>query len=80
MRCQLCLQGLVSALQNTAQAPVQTLRPCVKVDIPTYMGYHDCKTANEYLDWLFHYQQATGLSDAELFERIVLMSLTEQAA
>ncbi|KAH8033707.1 hypothetical protein HPB51_015543 [Rhipicephalus microplus] len=70
------LQSLASALQSTAQAPVQTVRPCVKVDIPTYSGYHDCKSANEYLDRFLHYQQATGLTDAELLERVVPVSLT----
>lgn len=74
------MQSLASALQNTAQAPVQNVRPRVKVDVPTYTGYHDCKSANEYLDRLLHYQQATGLSDAELLERVVPVSLTEQAA
>ncbi|KAH8019016.1 hypothetical protein HPB51_015642 [Rhipicephalus microplus] len=44
------MQSLASALQNTAHAPVQTVRPRAKVDIPTYMGYHDCHSANEYLD------------------------------
>ncbi|KAH7985668.1 hypothetical protein HPB51_026776 [Rhipicephalus microplus] len=74
------MQSLASAQQNTAQAPVQTVRPCVKVDMPTYKGCHDYMSANEYLDRLLHYQQATGLSDAEFLERVVPMSLTEQAA
>ncbi|KAH8024592.1 hypothetical protein HPB51_025627 [Rhipicephalus microplus] len=74
------MQSLANTLQNKAQALVQTVRPCVKADIPTYMGYHDCKSANEYLDRLPHYQQTTALSDAKLFERMVPMLLTEQAA
>ncbi|KAH8021839.1 hypothetical protein HPB51_018545 [Rhipicephalus microplus] len=71
--------SLASALQNTAQAPVQIVRPRVKVDIPTYTGYHDCKSANEYLDRLLHNQHAMELSVAKLLERVVPVSLTEQA-
>lgn len=54
------MQSLASTLQKTAQAPVQTVQPRGKVDIITYTGYHDCKSANKYLDRLLHYQQAMG--------------------
>ncbi|KAH6933434.1 hypothetical protein HPB50_014812 [Hyalomma asiaticum] len=65
----LVMQSLAGALQNNAQAAPQSARPCVKVDMPTYSGYHDSKSANEYLDRLLYYQQATGLTDAELLTR-----------
>lgn len=74
------MQSLASALQNTAQPPSQSAGPRVKVDMPTYSGYHDCRSANEYLDRLLYYQQAMGLPDAELLARVVPVSLTEQAA
>ncbi|KAH8019710.1 hypothetical protein HPB51_021032 [Rhipicephalus microplus] len=74
------MQSLATALQNTAQAPVQNVHPRVKVDMPTYTGYHYCKSSNEYLNRLLHYQQATGLSHAELFKRVVPVSLRDQAA
>ncbi|KAH6944196.1 hypothetical protein HPB50_002263 [Hyalomma asiaticum] len=75
----LVMQSLAGALQN-AQAAPQSVRPRVKLDMPSYSGYHDSKSANEYLDRLLHYQQATGLTDAELLARVVPVSLTEQAA
>ncbi|KAH6921288.1 hypothetical protein HPB50_027732 [Hyalomma asiaticum] len=74
------MQSLAGALQNNAQAAPQSARPRVKLDMPSYSGYHDSKSANEYLDRLVHYQQATGLTDAELLARVVPVSLTEQAA
>lgn len=74
------MQSLAGALQNTMRAPSQSERPRIKVDMPTYSGYHDRTSANEYLDRLQYYQQATGLSDAELLARVVPASLTEQAA
>ncbi|KAH8009045.1 hypothetical protein HPB51_009585 [Rhipicephalus microplus] len=74
------MQSLASALQNTEQAPVQTVRPRVKVDMATNTGYHDCKSVNEYLDRSLHYRQATGLSDAKLLRRMVPVSLTEQVS
>ncbi|KAH6921289.1 hypothetical protein HPB50_027733 [Hyalomma asiaticum] len=62
-------ESLAGALQNNAQAAPQSARPRVKLDMPSYSGYHDSKSANEYLDRLVHYQQATGLTDAELLAR-----------
>ncbi|KAH6925524.1 hypothetical protein HPB50_006527 [Hyalomma asiaticum] len=76
----LVMQSLAGALQYSAQAAPQSARPRVKLDMPSYSGYHDSKSANEYLDRLLHYQQATGLTDAELLARVVPVSLTEQAA
>ncbi|KAH6935357.1 hypothetical protein HPB50_005342 [Hyalomma asiaticum] len=76
----LVMQNLAGALQNNAQAAPQSARPRVKLDMPSYSGYHDSKSANEYLNRLLHYQQATGLTDAELLARAVPVSLTEQAA
>ncbi|KAH6945116.1 hypothetical protein HPB50_007289 [Hyalomma asiaticum] len=76
----LVMQSLAGALQNSVQAAPQSARPRVKLDMPSYSGYHDSKSANEYLDRLLHYQQATGLTDAELLTRVVPVSLTEQAA
>ncbi|KAH8039540.1 hypothetical protein HPB51_007442 [Rhipicephalus microplus] len=74
------MQGLANALQKITQAPVQTAGPLVKVGIPTYTGYLDCKSANEYLDRLLHYEEAKGLSDTELLDRMLAASLTKQAA
>ncbi|KAH6919548.1 hypothetical protein HPB50_029464 [Hyalomma asiaticum] len=62
------------------EAAPQRARPRVKVDMPIYSGYQDSKSTNEYLDRLLYYQQATGLSDAELIAHMVPVSLTEQAA
>lgn len=74
------MQNMASAMQTTLQAPARAERPRVKVDIPTYTGYHDRVSANEYLDRLQHYQRATGLGDAEILERIIPVSLTDKAA
>ncbi|KAH6947444.1 hypothetical protein HPB50_019033 [Hyalomma asiaticum] len=72
----LVMQSLAGALQNNAQAAPHSARPRVKLDMPSYSGYHDSKSANEYLDRLLYYQQATGLSDAELLARVVPVLLT----
>ncbi|KAH8038465.1 hypothetical protein HPB51_001638 [Rhipicephalus microplus] len=54
------MQSLASALPNTVQAPVQTVRPHVKVDINTCTGYHVCKSANEYLDQMLYCRRRRG--------------------
>ncbi|KAH6919465.1 hypothetical protein HPB50_029547 [Hyalomma asiaticum] len=40
-------ESLAGALQNNAQAAPQSARPRVKLDMPSYSGYHDSKSANE---------------------------------
>ncbi|KAH6927232.1 hypothetical protein HPB50_001108 [Hyalomma asiaticum] len=52
----------------------------VRMDLPTYSGYHDLVSANEYFDRMLTYQQAAGLSDGEVLERVVPVSLTDEAA
>lgn len=74
------IQSMAVVMQTTLQAPARAERPRVKVDVPTYTGYHDRVSANEYLDRLQQYQQAMGLGDAEILERIVPVSLTDKAA
>lgn len=48
--------------------------------MPTYGGYYDRKSANEYLNRLMHNQQATRLSNTELLARVIPDSQTEQVA
>lgn len=48
--------------------------------MPTCSGYHDRTDANEYLDRLLYYQQATGLADTELLACLVPVSQPEQTA
>lgn len=74
------VENMASVVMNSLQSPAQAGKPRVKVDIPKYSGYHDRASANDYLDQLQHYQQATGLTEAELLSRIVPVSLTDQAA
>lgn len=76
MRMIECLTGVV---QNTLTSS-SAAKPIVRMDLPTYSGYHDLVSANEYLDRMLTYQQATGLSDGEMLERVVPVSLTDQAA
>ncbi|KAH6938357.1 hypothetical protein HPB50_008863 [Hyalomma asiaticum] len=76
MRMIECLTGVV---QNTLTSG-SAAKSIVRMDLPTYSGYHDLVSANEYLDRMLTYQQATGLSDGEMLERVVPVSLTDQAA
>lgn len=70
------IETLTGVVQNTLLRPSTAARPSVKVDLPTYSGYHDTVSANDYLDRMLTYQQATGLSDGEMLERVVPVSLT----
>nr|XP_050024079.1 uncharacterized protein LOC126518279 [Dermacentor andersoni] len=75
------IERLTGAVQNTlltSAAAAARLR--VRVDLPTYSGYHDSVSVNEYLDRVLTYQRATGLSDGEILERVVPVSLTDHAA
>ncbi|KAH6933340.1 hypothetical protein HPB50_014354 [Hyalomma asiaticum] len=65
--------------QNTLTSS-SAVKSIVRMDLPTYSGYHDLVSANEYLDRMLTYQQATGLSDSEMLERLGPVSLTDQAA
>ncbi|XP_072145668.1 uncharacterized protein [Dermacentor andersoni] len=74
------IERLTGAVQNTLLTSAAAARPRVRVDLPTYSGYHDSVSVNEYLDRVLTYQRATGLSDGEILERIVPVSLTDHAA
>lgn len=74
------IESLSGVVQNTLLTSAAAARPRVRVDLPTYSGYHDSVSANEYLDRMLTYQQATGLSDGEMLERVVPVSLTDHAA
>ncbi|KAH6940246.1 hypothetical protein HPB50_026442 [Hyalomma asiaticum] len=76
MRMIECLTGVV---QNTLTSS-SAAKSMIRMDLPTYSGYPDLVSANEYLDRMLTYQQATGLSDGEMLERVVPVSLTDQAA
>ncbi|XP_077511929.1 uncharacterized protein LOC144122353 [Amblyomma americanum] len=74
------IESLTGIVQNNLQTPAAVARPRLHVDLPSYGGYHDLVSANEYLDRMLNYQQATGLTDGEVLARIVPVSLTDQAA
>ncbi|XP_077517872.1 uncharacterized protein LOC144128380 [Amblyomma americanum] len=71
---------LTGIVQNNLLTPAPVARPRLRVDLPSYGGYHDHVSANEYLDRMLNYQQATGLTDDEVLARVVPVSLTDQAA
>ncbi|XP_077524728.1 uncharacterized protein LOC144136105 [Amblyomma americanum] len=73
-------ESLTGIVQNNLQTPAAVARPRLRVDLPSYGGYHDPVSANEYLDRMLNYQQATGLTDGEVLVRVVPVSLTDQAA
>ncbi|CAN7945427.1 unnamed protein product [Ixodes hexagonus] len=66
-------------MHSVLQAP-RALRPPVRVPIPKYKGYGDSVSANDFLDALLHYQQATGMVDQEILGRVLPIALTDQAA
>lgn len=74
------IENLAGIVQNSLQNPAQADKPRVKVDMPKYSGCHDNVSANDYLDRLKHYQQAMRLTVAEILDRKVPISLTDQAA
>lgn len=74
------IESLTGVVQNTLQTSASAARPRLRVEIPSYSGYHDRVSANEYLDRMLTYQQATGLTDGEILARVVPVSLTDQAA
>ncbi|KAG0430008.1 hypothetical protein HPB47_023092 [Ixodes persulcatus] len=65
------IESLTGALQTAVRPPPPT-RPPVRISIPTYRGYGDRD--------LQKYQQAMGMSDHEILERIFPISLVDQAA
>ncbi|KAG0426993.1 hypothetical protein HPB47_025937 [Ixodes persulcatus] len=58
----------------------EALRPPVRAPIPKYKGYGDSISANDFLEDLLHYQQATGMVDQEVLGRVLPVALTDQAA
>ncbi|KAG0442974.1 hypothetical protein HPB47_015423, partial [Ixodes persulcatus] len=73
------IESLTGALQTAVRPPPPT-RPPVRIPIPTYRGYGDRVSATDFLENLKKYQQAMGMSDHEILERILPISLVDQAA
>ncbi|CAN7952207.1 unnamed protein product, partial [Ixodes pacificus] len=73
------IESLTGALQTATRPPPPT-RPPVRIPIPTYRGYGDRVSATDFLEDLKSYQQAMGMSDNEILERILPISLVDQAA
>lgn len=73
------IESLTGALQTTALAP-QAHRPPVRIPVPTYRGYADRASATDFLEELRKYQRAMGMTDREILERILPISLVDEAA
>ncbi|KAG0444578.1 hypothetical protein HPB47_013641, partial [Ixodes persulcatus] len=73
------IESLKGALQTATWPPPPT-RPPVRISIPTHRGDGGRVSATDFLEDLKIYQQAMGMSDNEILERILPVSLVDQAA
>lgn len=73
------IESLTGALRTTTLAP-QVHRPPVRIPVPTYRGYADRASATDFLEELRKYQRAMGMSDREILDRILPISLVDEAA
>ncbi|KAH7960686.1 hypothetical protein HPB49_022342 [Dermacentor silvarum] len=70
---------LASALQQVLQTAISP-GPRIGVPIPTYSGYGDQMSANVFLLALRQYEQATGMRESAVLERVLPVALVGQAA